>query len=166
MRKAMAGALLAILVFSGKAFSEQYDSKPVVWPDYSTWTVVQIEPFEPSVGIENQNYSAHLAALKLELGNVKVYVDNPDRPLLGVAEISVLGNGVVLRNLIVVTPVGVLAKDLQLLINGKWESGTPNSLSVYLVNPKKWLFTKGELGEVVLMLKGNPPVKLVLKEKQ
>ena len=165
MQKVMAGILLILLGFSGKAFGDQVSTAAVVWPDYSTWTVVQTNLFQPFIETENQNYPNHLVGLKLEIGTAKLYLDNPDSSLLGVWEVSVLGNGVVLRSLMVATPVGVLNKDLQLLVNGKWVSGVPGSLHVYLVDPKKWL-CKGELGEVFLMLKGKPMVKLFLQEKR
>lgn len=169
MHKATVGALLIMLGFSGKAFGNQASTETVVWPDYSAWTVVQAAPLQMYAETENQNYSNHLTGLRVEIGTVKLYVDNPENPLLGVAEVSVLGNDAVLRSLSVITPAGTLGKDLQLLVNGKWVSGKPSSLTVYLDNPKKWLCAKEELAEVVLTidsLDGGSPVKLTVKEKR
>lgn len=165
MRKAMAGALLILLGFSGKAFSNSANGGAVVWPDYSKWQVVQDGPFQPLV--ENKDLPKHLSGLQIDIGTLKARVDNEKTPTLGVAEVSVLGNGVVVRSLVKITPFGLVPEDAQLLVNGKWVSGKLNSLRVYLSDLKKFL-CKGELGEVVLALDsldGGPSLKLNLKEK-
>ncbi len=163
MRKAMIGALLILSGFSGKAFSNQDDNKGQIWPDYSKWQVVQDAPFHAVV--EKKNLPKYLSGLEINIGTLRARLDNIKAPTLVVVEVSILGNGVVIRSLVEITPVGDSPLDLQLLVNGKWMSGKPNSLKVYLSDPKKFL-CKGELGEVVLTLDspdGGPPLKLVLK---
>ena len=165
MQKVMVGALLILLGFSGKAFSNSADGEAVVWPDYSKWQVVQEGLFQALV--ENKDLPKRASGLQVDLGTIKVRVDNREAPTLVVVEVSVLGNGVVVRSLVALTSVGALPMDLQLSVNGKWMSGKLNSLKVYLSDPKKFL-CKGELGEIVLTMDspdGGPPLKLVLKEK-
>ena len=141
----------------------------VPWQEYHNWPVIQREAVSWRVAVSDDFDNKYISEIWLNRSRVTVYVDDLKNPTVSVGEYEVLGTTAVLRNFNLVTPRGPVPQGIQIQTGGKWVGVIPDTISLYLMDPPKFL-REGILDRVMLTARPldetKPPLEVVLVNKE
>lgn len=142
-------------------------STAVLWPNYQVkpWVLNKQVPMGTLVlyAPKNNDYTLSPGKFEVRIGTVSWYFDNEDldKADLAVAEVSILGNGPVLRRLMTREIPDV---DTQVMVKGKWVSVPPQSNLIFRVADEESVITKNQMSGVTLTVL-SPGGKVLLEVK-
>ena len=177
MKQTVIGILLILFGFPINSFSSQADKKVSVavssasetlnWPNYEKDFVLSPDGEKPYVDmVSNTLKRKYISELPpVILGKTWLYLNNLENPSEGVGVCSLLGNDKVMRIWLVATPTGVVIKQAQLKINGKWVGGQLGTKPVIsLLDPEKLLKNDVITGVLVTLdsVDNGAPLQLLI----
>lgn len=141
---------------SANAGQSASTSTVVAWPDYHAkpWVPAMWEKGEKTVDhpAKGNDYITKYAVL---IGGTSVYADseNPETAKTVVAEVDILNNGPVIRQMSVIVSGMLVPVDFQIKLKDKWTSAPKGSRVSYVILDEDAVLTKNTLKGVTVTIK-------------